>query len=164
MAYVNTEYLGIHIQRHFYSHFRGLQSQPFLSLNLTSSFHPLKLKSVWKSMHAFALHFRRRLCKKWKRKWKGGRVLLRPMLWIKCWISVCMDLVIFLKASFVTQHPPSQLQQLTQTLWCLRDNLFAPTGRNTWVNITHRAWGALSFSHSLCFCYCYQTARSGRKD
>lgn len=41
----------------------------------------------------------------------------------------------------------------------IRDNLFAPTGGNTWVNITRLPGGALS----RCFCYCYQTARSGSR-
>lgn len=60
----------------------------------------------------------------------------------KWWIFVCMDLVISWGSlrypTPPTQHPPSslQLQRFKQTLWSLCDNLFAPTGGNTWVNIT----------------------------
>ncbi len=77
---------------------------------------------------------------------KEEQSALPPMLWMKCRIFVCMDLVISWGSLCYSTPPLSspQLQRLKQTLWCLCDNLFAPTGGNTWVNITRRPRGPLS--------------------
>lgn len=70
-------------------------SQPLIGLNLTSSFYPLKLKSVWKSMLAlFRLIYTLDDGKSEEEEEEEQQRALVLMPWIKCWTFVCMDLVI----------------------------------------------------------------------
>lgn len=110
-------------------------SQPLVGLKLASSFHPLKLKSVWKPMH--------KLCT--ERRIGGAECTASEAL--DEMLHLCLyGLSHFRRPPLLLNTPLSSLRLRRWKLWCRHDKLLAPTGVNTWIHITRLPRGAFSLT------------------